>query len=273
MRGVRKLIFTDIDGTLLDENYSWKKAENTLSRLRTKKIPVIFCSAKTRAEQKVLRKEMNIEDPYIVEDGSAVVVPMECPLYEIINENLNFLKKYQVKIKWDKEILIKLGVDYKEILNFLEYLNKNKKFNLKFYGNMSIDEVAKVTGLSKKMAKLAMQREFSETVVSWNDEALRVIGEKFTALLGGKFVHVYGKRAGKDRSVEILTGLYTALYGEKPVTFGIGNSYTDIPMLRVVDFPAIVKNPDGWIDAKIGLYRAKGIATDGWIEFVEGFVL
>ncbi len=276
----KKVIFTDLDGTLLDENYEWRTAEGTLQKLKELDIPVVFCSAKTRAEQRKLRKEMEINHPYIVEDGSAIVIPADCELYRIVNgrEDMEKIINDRVEIYSDKnEVIIKLGVDYDEILDFLLKLKNSEECKdcLKFYGIMDVDEIAEVTGLNRKMAELAKKREFSETLVSYSDEALRRIEERFAAVVGGRFVHVYGKGADKGKAVKIITELYTRLYGKTPVTFGIGNSYTDIPMLKAVDYPAIVKNVDGWIDIKEipNVYKAEGVATAGWVEVVENLVL
>jgi len=135
-----------------------------------------------------------------------------------------------------------------------------------------VEEVAKITGLSLEMARLAKNREFSETVVEIDEEALKTLEKDFNVLIGGRFIHVYGKEADKGKAVEILTELYRSKYGDV-ITIGIGNSYTDIPMLKSVDIPALVKNPDGWIDVDFDVYKAKGVATDGWVEVIERFVL
>ncbi|MDK2782156.1 MAG: mannosyl-3-phosphoglycerate phosphatase, partial [Archaeoglobi archaeon] len=68
------VIFTDLDGTLLDENYSFEDAEDVLEEIKRRSIPLIFCSAKTRAEQEYFQRLMGISDPFIVEDGSAIYV-------------------------------------------------------------------------------------------------------------------------------------------------------------------------------------------------------
>ena len=38
------IIFTDLDSTLLDENYSWEKAKPALNELNKLKIPLILNS-------------------------------------------------------------------------------------------------------------------------------------------------------------------------------------------------------------------------------------
>ena len=47
----RLLVFTDLDGTLLDyDTYAFDAAEPALDRLRRERIPFVLCSSKTRAE-------------------------------------------------------------------------------------------------------------------------------------------------------------------------------------------------------------------------------
>ena len=252
-----KIIFTDLDGTLLDEKYGCEKAIPIIKKLKKIGVPIVFVSAKTRFEQEVFRKKLGINDPFIVEDGSAIFFPRKY-FGKVVGKNFN---GYEA---------IVLGVKYEEIVKKLKELRL--RYNIKSYSFMSVEEVAKVTGLNFEMARLAKMREFSETIVEIDESALNEIKKNFNITIGGRLVHVYGKNTDKGRAVKITTNLFRNLYG-KVLTFGIGNSYTDIPMLKSVDFPALVKNPDGWIEVDFEVYKADGIATNGWIEFVEKFVL
>ncbi len=267
-----KLVITDLDGTLLDENYDWRRAEKELRELKKRNIPVIFCSGKTREEQRELREEMGINDPYIVEDGSAIVIPDG--FGDLSDVDLNGLDKLDsVELRREKgETLIVLGESYDEIVRYLDEVERDTGC-LRYYARMSDKEVSRVTGLSLERAGLARKREFSETLVEWCEEALKKIRERFNVEIGGRFAHVYGKGADKGRAVKLLRRLYEKL-GYDVWILGIGNHYTDVPMLKAVDQPAIVKNPDGWIDVDIpGLYRAEGISTDGWREVIRKFIL
>jgi len=252
-----KIVFTDLDGTLLDENYRCDKALPIIEKLKKEKIPIVFVSAKTRFEQEVFRRKLGINDPFIVEDGSAIFFPK------------NYFGKKFGEYFDDHEAIV-LGVKYDLIVERLKELRKT--FNVNSYYFMSVEEVAKVTGLSLDMAKLAKMREFSETVVEIDEDALNILKKEFNVLIGGKFVHVYGKGADKGKAVKIVADMFKEIYGDVE-TVGIGNSYTDIPMLKAVQIPALVRNPDGWIEVDFEVYKANGIATDGWIEVVERFVL
>jgi len=70
------VVFTDIDGTIVDENYSYKGALPALKLLKRKKIPLVFCTSKTRAEIEVYRDELGIKDPFISENGGAIFIPV-----------------------------------------------------------------------------------------------------------------------------------------------------------------------------------------------------
>ena len=72
-----RIIFTDLDGTLLDhDTYSWKPAESALKLARKMNIPVIFCTSKTRAEVEIYRKSIGNKHPFIAESGEAIFIPV-----------------------------------------------------------------------------------------------------------------------------------------------------------------------------------------------------
>lgn len=74
MSGV--VIYTDLDGTLLDHHtYSAEAASATLSKLRGLGIPVIPCTSKTVAETRPIAAQLGLDGPMIVENGAAVWIP------------------------------------------------------------------------------------------------------------------------------------------------------------------------------------------------------
>jgi mannosyl-3-phosphoglycerate phosphatase family protein len=252
------LIFTDLDGTLLNNNYKYKEAVPVLRILKRKKIPVIFCSGKTIDEQLVFQNKMKLKHPMIVEDGSAIYIPK------------GYFKGMKGKLMGNYEVIL-LGVKYKEIKKELEKLSR--KYYIRAYCNMSIKEIAKEMGLDLKGAKLAKKRYCSETIIEADKKALQKLKKKFNVVLGGKGIHIFGKNANKGKTVKILTNIYKE-YG-RVVSIGIGNSYNDEAMLRAVDKATLVKNTNRkWADIKIkGLYKAHGIGPKGWTEAIKKFVL
>ena len=58
-------VVSDVDGTLMDHSYDLTPAKETIKTLQKLSIPVILCASKTAAEVKVIRKDLNLTDPYI----------------------------------------------------------------------------------------------------------------------------------------------------------------------------------------------------------------
>ena len=76
MAPTQLIIFTDMDGSLLDhDTYSHQPADELLAWLRNNQIPVIPCTSKTRAEMLVLREELANTHPFVVENGAAIYMP------------------------------------------------------------------------------------------------------------------------------------------------------------------------------------------------------
>lgn len=60
------VVFTDLDGTLLDhEDYSYEAARDGMERIRYQQIPLIFTTSKTRLEIKRRQAGMSIREPFI----------------------------------------------------------------------------------------------------------------------------------------------------------------------------------------------------------------
>ena len=74
---MRLIVFTDLDGTLLDHgDYSYSAALPALQALRAQGIPLILASSKTGAEIAPLHHALGLgEWPIIVENGAQRVIP------------------------------------------------------------------------------------------------------------------------------------------------------------------------------------------------------
>lgn len=228
------LVFTDLDGSLLDhDTYSWEKARPALNELDKKGFPVIFTSSKTALEIQQLKKETENNFPYISENGAVAGIP----------ENyFTSLKKINEQ-KYEPFIF---GKTYKEIIDVLKELHK--EFDFRGFYDMSADEVAEKTGLSYEHAIQAKHREASEPVV-WLDTAeafkqfnVMLYANGLTSTSGGRFVHIMSS-VSKGKTVEWLTQKYRdAEPNTKWFTVGIGDSFNDIQMLEVVDCPIFISN-------------------------------
>jgi len=259
------VLFTDLDGTLLDPvSYTCEKASPAVKHLQQKGIPIVFCSAKTRAEQEVYRAELGVDDPFIVENGGAIFISAG---YFPFRFDYN-------KTQGDFQV-IELGSPYGSIRRILEKLRVELGVNFRGFADMTAEEVAQDSGLDMAAARRAKLREYEETVKleGTPDEIGRVLKAIEAAGLnyahGGRYYGVMGA-SDKGKATAILIDLFRRKLGQV-LTAGIGDSLNDLPMLSVVDKPILVQKPGGrWEAVDLPrLSRVKGIGPDGWNQAVE----
>jgi len=261
---MKRIVFTDLDGTLLDSvTYSYEKSLVGIKRLKQNGIPIIFCSAKTRAEQEVYRRKMEVVHPFIVENGGAIFIPQGY---------------FPFSFNYDKSInellVIELGIPYKEIRKLLDKIRKQGNFHFRGFGDMSAEEVARETGLDIESAKLAKQRGYDETVKfdvthEVNETLEKIKQAGLNCAHGGRFYDVMGEN-DKGKAVTIISSLYRQTWGEIE-TMGLGDSLNDLPMLSVVDIPILVQRKDGsWENINLpNLRKVQGIGPEGWSRAIE----
>ena len=264
------VVFTDLDGTLLDENYSYERAKPAIDALLRSKVPIVFCSSKTRAEIEVYRKALGIKDPFISENGAAIFIPEGY-----------FDFPYEYSKRRDGYNVIELGTDYSVLRATLEKIRKETGYKILGFGDMSAEELARDCGLSLREAELAKQREYDEAFRILDGVAAEVLRRIEEAGLnhtrGGRYFHIMGNN-DKGKAVRILTDLYAKKFG-KVQTIGIGDSLNDLPMLEAVDVPVLVKKPDGTYDSDVvvrlkgRLVKADGIGPEGWRKAMEELVI
>jgi len=259
----KPIIFTDLDGTLLDGlDYSYDKALPTVEYLKKKNVPIIFCSSKTRKEQEFYQAVLGISCPFIVENGGAVFIP---------EGYFPFDFDHQIKHGYQ---IIELGIPYQEIRRIIEQLRVDTGVNFKGFGDMSDEEVAAETGLDLEAAHRARQREYDETIkldgtsatVKNVLDAIKKAGLNYAA--GGRYYGVMGQ-SDKGKAVKIIAELFRVKFGQIK-TIGIGDSFNDLPMFLVVDAAFLVQKPDGkWEDINLpDLHKVNGIGPEGWTKVV-----
>ena len=259
------IVFTDLDGTLLDhDTYGYEAALPGLKLLKKAGIPLIFCSSKTRREQEVLRQVLGISDPFIVEDGGAVFI--EKGYFKMPDKHLRAKDGYQV---------LQFGRPYERIREAIAAVSHVTGLSLRGYGDATAEEVAKVTGLSPEEAALAKEREYEETLLTQltrSDaeklkEALTPLG--LTLSRGGRFFSVKGP-SNKGHAAMAVAKLF-AKENRNLITVGIGDSANDLPLLSVVYIPVLVQKPKGRFQ-KIhlnGVKKIEGVGPVGWTRAVE----
>jgi mannosyl-3-phosphoglycerate phosphatase family protein len=267
------VIFTDLDGTLLDyHTYSFTAALPALELIQEKNIPLIICSSKTRAEIERWREKLDNSHPFVSENGGGIFIPRAY----FSDNDLNALAQRQEQT--DAYAVLILGTPYASLRRTLEELRRDG-FAVKGFGDMVVTEIAQLTELSPEEAALAKMREFDEPFVFSEGGTRRqtllatVVEKGLHCIAGGRLLHLTGNN-DKGKAVDILTQLYRKKFGEI-TTLALGDSPNDFPMLEHVDHPILVRNHQGEHDSSIqlpNLIKVEGIGPEGWGKAVINFI-
>ena len=260
---IKKVVFTDIDGTLTDiKTGELGEVKDLIRSLKNRNIPVILCSAKTRAEQIKIRRELGLTEPFIVENGGAIVIPKD--YFGSLSDMPNHkeVKEYDI---------IELGKPAREIR--LKLLNIRNQFKFKFIGvaDLSIESLCHLTDMPPASARRMAQREYGETILQIDRRQQRrfaKVAEQsgLKTIYGGRFFDVtIGSDKGK--AVGIMINLYKKkCYKDNVKFFGVGDSQNDSTMLRLMDVPMLVQGPEGtWSNLNVkNIIKIPAIGPNGW---------
>jgi mannosyl-3-phosphoglycerate phosphatase len=267
------IIFTDLDGTLLDyHTYSFAAATSALKLIEEQGIPLVLCSSKTRAEIENWREKLNNAHPFIAENGGGIFIPHA---YFPANDLPSVWPQVESS---DGYAVLLLGTAYTVLRETIEELRRDG-FKVEGFGDMDVAEVAEISGLPLEEAELAKRREFDEPFVfSEEGTGLEALASAIQAkglqcIAGGRLFHLTGDN-DKGKAVEILINLYRKKFGAI-TTLALGDSPNDLPMLERVDYPILVQNHRGKYDQRIALpnlIKADGIGPAGWAKAVLQFI-
>ena len=288
---MNKVVFTDIDGTLIDINTAeyGKKTRGLISSLKEKNIPLILASAKTWLEQNKIREDLGLFDPFIVENGGAIVIPkgyfVDSALVDIQYSsrqaeerekkvrNGNQIIRKDMRIINDTEFkhddgrtktpltlttvtVIELGNPVDNIRAKLSAIRKKYTINFKGVADVSVEELSNIASMPIEQAKRMADRRYGETILQIErKDVARLIkyanDEGMKVIHGGRFFDV---TIGNDKgtAVEILRNLFKNKFHDNVTFFGIGDSTNDVSMLNLMDVPILVQKPDrSWLDYEI----------------------
>lgn len=255
------IIFTDLDGTLLNyEDYSYKDAIPALKKIKQNQIPLIITTSKTRKEIEILQKDLDIKDPFIIENGAAIFFKKGYRNFHIKNS-----------ISIDRYDVVVLGERYQKIREVFE--NYKDDYCLKGFKDLSNKEISLLTGLSLERVKLAKKREFTEPFITdcpQKIDDLKKEVSKFGLKIvkGGRFYHLMGKNQDKGKAIKITKKIFEDNLKKDFTAIGLGDSENDISMLKNVDIPVLIRKHGGsYEDIKLSnLIKSTYPGSRGWNE-------
>lgn len=262
------VIFTDLDGTLLDrDTYGWDAAEPAVRLLRDRGVPWVLVTSKTRAEVEHWRRVIGNEHPFAVENGGAVFVP------------IGYFGDIPGATGQNGNNAIARGEPYDKLIAVLERASLASQCRVRGFHDMTTEEVGVACQLPVEQAVLAKQREYDEPFEIIDPERAEdlqaaIAAQGMKSVRGGRFQHVSGQH-DKGCAVRLLTSLFRRRADGRVTTIGLGDGLNDIPLLEAVDVPIVVrsadvdeilrqvphalvadqKGPQGWSDAVMEIVR------------------
>ena len=271
--GVKIVVFSDLDATLLDgEAYSWKPAERAIQALKERDAALVMVTSKTFSEVESLHEELGFGDPFVFENGGGIALPNQSPLRDALPSEEPILEEF------DRErfAVLSLGTRYETLVKSLAEISTEVGTPLIGFSAMSDEEVATATGLPIDGAVKARLRLFDEPFIISKESA--ALAERvqtaanrrgLNVTRGGRFWHLIG-HAGKGVAVSILLERFRKQYGEL-ISIGLGDSPNDFPFLQLVEIPVVLGMPSQpgslpFLSEKAKRYDSPG--PKGWNQAV-----
>lgn len=260
------LVFTDLDGTLLDHySYDFSAASDALSSLKTLGIPCVLNTSKTYAELLELRQALQHKDPFIVENGAAVYLPA----------NLNFTSDDSLISHGD--FLVKpFGPEREQLIALSKEMKS--RFDFISYYELSTEQLVEHTGLDSHTAELSLRREFTEPLI-WNDSNLalerfkqELANEGIKVQKGGRFVHLMGQDCDKAVAMKWLQNAYQNTLNTSVTSIALGDGENDVGMISQADIPVVVRSPvhvPPEIPGRNDVWITDSYGPKGWSEAIN----
>lgn len=268
----RLIIFTDLDGTLLDHyTYAWAPARKAIRSVQTHRWPLVFCTSKTRSEIERLQRQMGVSDPFIAENGGALFFPG------------NYRRWLPAAaFRTPPYLVLELGWKRSTVLGRLGRIRRLEELPIRTFSEMGVEEIAEVCGLPLRHARLALKREYDEpfSILPGAETKAPALLRKledsgFRLLRGGRFYHLSGPA---DKGTAVSRMLRILSRGDRHVhSLALGDAPNDLEMLRAADIPAIIRRDRRGIDPELMRALPNAIkplskGTLGWAEVVDRFL-
>jgi mannosyl-3-phosphoglycerate phosphatase len=247
-----RLVVSGIDGGLLDAlTRDYDPARPAIAALAHLGVPLVLCSARTRAEVAFVSRIFGLGAPMIVENGALLLVPA------------GHLREGVPGGERDGEWhAIRQGPPRETLRLALEEITAAAAVRVRFLSEMTSAERLRQGTLASLLGPTPAAREYTEPFLLEREDDQETLARAaeargFHLARGQSFWHLCG---GADKGLAVRTLL--ALYereGRAPEAIGLGCWQVDLPMLRAVQRPIVLPGPESRVEPTLaaGVPRAE----------------
>ncbi len=278
-----RIILTALDGALLSTaevgapdqgsievtSGEYERLRPAIAQLQTLAIPVVVFTNRDRAELEPVRQQLGIVDPFIVESGSAVFTPID---HNPFSFNLG---EEDLGEEEDDYFVLTLGCPYVQARAGLRVLANMVSHPLKGFGDFTVQQLQRLTGLSETAAHQAKAREFSEpfmTPKAVDPAVLQQTAEEigFEMVLRSpeenRFSELIGAGAGLDAAVQaVITAYQHQAEPGRSLKVTVISSRSD-------DFAALTEVKESLDSSDWQEILITRFAPEGWLEAIAPYL-
>ena len=254
---LKTLIFTDLDGSLLDrDTFKFDEIKDYLKKLLSKGIFIIPNTSKTEKEILEFNNELGSNLPYISENGAAING------LDLLNSNL------------PKELI--LSRDKNNLINiFKKSVPENLQNKCKWLSEMDKKKQSLIFGLEDDKLKMALDRKYTipflfEGNKSERNELSKIVKNKGLALQeGGRVINLTDK-VNKAKALQVFVRFFKK-NNKNVKTIAVGDNYNDLDMLKTSEFPCLVFNDKFTLDEIPikNLITTNKPSPEGWADVIK----
>ncbi|EDX87599.1 hypothetical protein S7335_5309 [Synechococcus sp. PCC 7335] len=259
----KRVVLTDLDEALgegwLEIPESIPKVKSVLAQLRATGSSVVLFSVGDRLQLELIRRTLEINDPFIVESGSAIFTPVDQNPFEM-----------PLGDRDGAYFVMQLGCPYVQARAGLRVIANMISYPLKGFGDFTIPQLQRLVGLSEEAAHQAKAREFSELFMTPKaieptvlKQAAEAVGFNviWRAAEESRFSELLGAGADLTAAVQALLSAY-ASSGEPLAVLGLSRRQSTLAGLH-----AAIETIGNESTFKEHLLASA--SADSWIEAIE----
>ena len=252
------IIFTDLDGSLLDKDtFEFNEIEDYFRELISKGIKIIPNSSKTEAELLDFNEQNNLDLSFIAENGSSIhglnKIHQNLPDKIILSRTINEIRNIYEE---------NTNLDFKNKITHILELEREKQ--------------QKILGLPLNKIKLAIKRDhsipikFNGTESEKNEFTKILKNSGLTIQTGGRIMNVCDN-VNKSKAMSRALQLIRKQLDDEIITIGVGDNENDIEMIKQTDYPCLVKNEN--FDSSLinidNLIKSDEPSPKGWSDVIK----